>query len=226
MDVIEKCLRERKELTWFNIIETIYSLARGCTNFKPTLAVGFIKFFGAKSVLDISSGWGDRLIGAIACGARYWGCDPNPSVHEGYEKIIDVLCPICDVEKCTLVCSPFESVMLPEERFDMILTSPPYFDVEKYCDDATQSTALYPSVDEWYQKFLITSLKKAWTVLNSGGHMVIHINDAPGKKPYTVRMRNEVTRTFDGAVYLGVMGKVNEGEKPWKARPVFIWKKR
>ena len=44
----------------------------------------------AKTVLDTSMGWGDRLTVFFASNAtHYIGCDPNPNTFERYHKMIE-----------------------------------------------------------------------------------------------------------------------------------------
>ena len=45
----------------------------------------------AKTVLDTSCGWGDRLAGFFASDAEeYIGCDPNPNTYKQYMKQIEL----------------------------------------------------------------------------------------------------------------------------------------
>ena len=49
-----------------------------------------IEHFNSKKILDMSSGWGDRLVGAMACNIDcYHGFDPNSCLHPGYKKMIE-----------------------------------------------------------------------------------------------------------------------------------------
>ena len=41
-----------------------------------------------------------------------------------------------------------------ENHFDTIFTSPPYFNVEKYSDEDTQSYVRYKNIDSWNKNFL------------------------------------------------------------------------
>ena len=50
-----------------NLREAIYNLTRECTSFRPTIVVSIVKMFNSNVILDFSAGWGDRLIGAMAC---------------------------------------------------------------------------------------------------------------------------------------------------------------
>ena len=40
-----------------------------------------------------------------------------------------------------------------ENQSDLVFTSPPYFDTEKYSDDEAQSYLLYPKLDLWLENF-------------------------------------------------------------------------
>ncbi len=237
-----------KTLTLEKLNDAVYSKVRGCNNFRPMLMSGFIKHFGAKSVLDFSAGWGDRLIGAIAAGyveksiydddyesarftishIRYVGVDPNPCVHEGYKKIIERW---GDSSKHTVIKAPFQTAQLPDEKFDLVLTSPPYYDLEIYSDDADQSTSEFKSLDSWFDGFLITSLKKCWAHLNVNGHMIVVINNVRGGPDYVMRMIRAVSE-FSGAEYLGVVSYADKIEAKhgrnafYKSpQPMWIWRK-
>ena len=82
-------INEKKELT-----KDVYISAfrLGCyiaTQFKPNVAKTFYEMTNAKTVLDTSMGWGDRLTGFYASNATtYIGCDPNPNTFERYKKMI------------------------------------------------------------------------------------------------------------------------------------------
>lgn len=215
--------------------DAVYAKIIGCNNFRPGLMAGAIKYFGAKSVLDFSAGWGDRLIGAISQDVRYVGVDPNPCVHVGYKDIISTFAR--DPSKYTLIQSPFQTTKLPErddgqlETYDLVFTSPPYFNLEIYSTDANQSVSEFSELETWFTNFLLVSLKKAWDVLNACGHMVIIINNIRGKPDFVMRMVSEVS-TWEHAEYLGVLSyadKINEGGSDIKYKspqPMWIWKKQ
>ena len=49
----------------YNLRETIYKSVKLCNNFRITLALTILDIFKPTKWLDISSGWGDRLLSAI-----------------------------------------------------------------------------------------------------------------------------------------------------------------
>ena len=60
------------------------------TQFKPVVAKADLQENNkAKTVLDTSCGWGDRLAGFFASNAEeYYGCDPNPNTYRRYQEQI------------------------------------------------------------------------------------------------------------------------------------------
>lgn len=205
--------------------DKIYSKVIGCNNFRPGLMVGAIKYFGAKSVLDFSSGWGDRLIGAIASDVYYIGVDPNDCVHNGYNEILETF-----GGKAKLIKSPFQTADIGCEKVDLVFTSPPYFDLESYSHEKGQSNVDYPNINNWFNDFLIVSLKKAWSHLNEGGHMVIIINDIKpgGHHPtgiqYVEKMIKEME--LEDSLFLGTISYAEFKNNYYKSpQPMWIWKK-
>lgn len=207
-----------------------YQKVRGCNNFRPSLARGLIRATGARSQLDISAGWGDRLIGALAAGIRYVGVDPNECVHPGYDEIIQTLGT--DAPQPLLIQSPFETAELPAETYDLIMTSPPYFDLEVYSAAETQSISRFGAVDAWLDGFLMPSLAKAWERLNPGGYMIIIINIARGGRDYVSDMLQRA-RSFEQCEYLGLLPYGTKIERPRPGQyqhkspqPMWIWQKK
>ncbi len=51
----------------FSHIVLSFHQVNGCNVFKPEAARVICEAFGATHVLDISAGWGDRLLGCMSC---------------------------------------------------------------------------------------------------------------------------------------------------------------
>lgn len=191
------------------------------TNFSPVIAVSIYKLFNSKKILDMSSGWGDRLLAAITHDDNYnidyyYGVDPNKCLFDGYKSIINTS---KNPHKFILINDVFENVHI-NKTFDLMFSSPPYFDFEKYTTDNSQSYIQYNSVDEWLNKFMFVSILKIYSLLEINGHMCINISDT-GNIPYVYRIMQFVEKN-KGFTFLGVIGfaKVNVTH-----RPIYIFKK-
>jgi 16S rRNA G966 N2-methylase RsmD len=194
------------------------------TNFKPTNLAGVIELYGCKRILDFSAGWGDRLAAAIGKEVdRYVGVDPNPCLYKGYKEIIDKLNVCTNV---SMIESPFQTAELGDEMFDLVFTSPPYFALEIYSQKEGQSIE-HDSLEEWYNEFLMVSIKKSWEHLIVGGILGVNINDY-GTKRYIQRMVADVNK-FSDSEYHGTIfysAKMVDGVMVApNPQPIFIWKK-
>jgi hypothetical protein len=76
-------------------------------------------------------------------------------------------------------CNPAEDFDFTpyHDKVDLIFTSPPYFNVEKYSDDETQSWVRYKTIDVWNKEFLHKALERMIPTLKKGGIMAINISD-------------------------------------------------
>lgn len=131
-------------------------------------------------VLDFSAGWGDRLVGAAAAKTvlSYQAFDPNTDLIPGHTAIIERLVDEPRRKNFSVIYEPAQHVELPYGRtYDLIFTSPPFFDLEIYTDKAGQSVLDFTTRDAWLVGFLFVCFRKFWKVLEFGGHMAIHMSD-------------------------------------------------
>lgn len=185
---------EKFRLTLLNALWTLKveevtpAVLRSCIGLRKYIAAQFrasaakvvYDQFSGGRVLDLSSGWGDRLAGFAASSAdEYVGIDPNPRVHVGYKEQIDFYerlngSPV----NAKMIQGCAEDVDLSSHgKFDLVFTSPPYYNIERYNTDESQSYKRYRKCDDWLNGFLFKALDNGWSVLNSGGVMMINISD-------------------------------------------------
>ena len=153
------------------------------TTFMPPYAKSIYEHFNAESVLDPCAGWGDRLVGAAAssCVKKYVCFDPNRSLRPGYAKLMELFghsAVKLDDEHIhfsnNFQChaQPFESgaLELESESFDLVFTSPPFFEYEMY-------NPLNPKYIDWLKEFYTPLFIQACRCVKFGGHVCIHIGD-------------------------------------------------
>lgn len=169
-----------------NILRTMIGLRKYiCSQFKPNVAKIIYDMFESENILDFSMGWGDRLAGFYASehGKHYVGIDPrkeNHSIYEEQAKFYDKHLGFFEHErKSEFHCSPAEDFDFTpyNEHFDMVFTSPPYFSVERYSYDDTQSWVRYKDINDWNKDFLQATLGKIWGSIKSGGYLLVNISD-------------------------------------------------
>lgn len=212
----------------YNVREALYWKSSECSAFNPVVMLYFIHKFGARSVLDPCAGWGDRLIAAMAAGIRYVGVDPNEDLFAGYQNIYDFFTKASGNPRVTLICSPIQDADLPmipdlgntmhPEMFDMVFTSPPYWNLEEYTG-AGQVTET--SESSWCWNFLWPMLDICVGRIRPGGHIVLNLNQRQGQT-YVARMLEYMSKKPD-IKYLGVISYTDTRiENP---QPVWIWRK-
>ena len=233
------------------------------SQFKPSIAKGFYDYFQSDKVLDFSAGWGDRLAG-FYCGdttKHYVGIDPNTNNHPNYKKQVEFYekhrTMFEQEKKVDLICSPAEDVDFTkyENYFDTIFTSPPYFNVEKYSDEDTQSYKRYTNIDSWNEDFLHSTLGKLIFTLKKDGIIAVNISDvysAPDKGYLEIcNPMNDYLKS-QGMEYYGCIGmemtkrfnsggagnakseyfneelkeKTQETQNTAFGEPIWIWKKK
>lgn len=139
-------LSELRRGIYFN-----YKLAKS-TMYRPQMAKMVVTNLGAKRVLDPCAGWGGRMLGVVAAGAEYVAFEPNTETYEGLLKLIKLL----GIEDKVRIIkdSALEMDKYDIGEFDLILTSPPYFDLEVYSHEDTQSIKGCDTYSMWVNNFL------------------------------------------------------------------------
>jgi hypothetical protein len=195
--------------------------------FNPTWGVALLELvfnipkekLSKKKWLDISAGWGDRLLTAMALDMDYIGYDPNIELRQGHSEMIKMF---GNSDRHKVIYEPFETATLPNGPYDVILSSPPYFNLEEYAPNQKgQSIVSYPEFNEWMVNFLFVSLSRAWEKLDIEGYLILHLGDA--RTIVTCEATNIFIENYlIGASWEGVIGIQPHQGFP---RPVWVWKK-
>ena len=122
------------------------------TIYRPLMAKTIINYFQVKSVLDVCTGWGGRMLGTISENIHYTGIEPCIQTYQGLCNIRDTL----SLQNVELINDTAENIlanMSDDKIFDMALTSPPYYNLEIYSDELNQSLQ-YGSYEKWIELFL------------------------------------------------------------------------
>jgi len=198
------------------------------SNFRPTVA----KYIYDKycppggTVLDPCAGYGGRLFGAWASDKvdYYVGIDPDPNQIDGNARMALDLHHVESRLTSYLRKIPFEDFKVFEKSYDLIFTSPPYFDTEKYSYDKRQSWMRYRVYDKWVEKFLEPLIKKSYSFLRSGCYFILNVGN-----PITddaVRIGNEVFGEYEDVLQMRlsrVLGSRNPNK--FKLEPIYVWRK-
>jgi hypothetical protein len=166
-DRIRWTLAERPNFDGFCGSTTMPMLShRAPSDFPALLARDLINEFSRErgaSILDPCHGWGGRMLGFLLAdrAGSYHGFDPSPVAHRGVQSMFNDLVALTPLrEKHAIVeMLPYEEAELEEAAYDFALTSPPYFDTERY-DGELQSHRRYATFEEWAGGFFSALMEK------------------------------------------------------------------
>lgn len=141
------------------------------TMFRPHLAKMICDYYKPTIVLDPCAGWGGRMLGVVASGAKYIAYEPNTETYKHLEEVASFL-GIQD--KVELYNEDSGKAIFPAH--DLVLTSPPYYNLEVYSQEETQSENQFDTYEEWLEKWLFPLVQKSakdtktlcWNVANVG----------------------------------------------------------
>jgi len=219
------------KLVEFNIRKSVKVFgAQSVSNFRPTIAKWVYTKFHAENVLDPCTGFGGRLLGAICSNIKsYTSTDPSMTIYQGNTNLYKALSGLelmPHYPKINLIFSPFEDFKTCD-KYDLIFTSPPYFDIEKYSDTHnTQSYLRYPKYEIWKEKFLKVLIEKSYDYLLPGGHLVLNVGN-----PIIEDTKEIGSKIFHNnpEIYQMRLSKIlGNGQKnniSHKTEPIFAWKK-
>jgi SAM-dependent methyltransferase len=149
-------------------------------NFRPTVARSLIARYTPEggNVLDFAAGFGGRLLGALSLPVTYIGIDPAHPQIMGLRGMAEYLAAsTCGRAHLHHGCAEDKMKEFRSGSFDFVFSSPPYFNLEKYSSEATQSRIRYPRYKCWKDLFLFAVMSQAYRVLKNGGRLAINVSN-------------------------------------------------
>jgi len=131
------------------------------------------------SVLDFSSGYGGRMMGAMTSRMRYHytGIDPNTRTYAGLNALGELLTEQNQGLGYEMHNIPSEEFDPEPGAYDAAFSSPPYFNLETYCDEPTQCMNRYPALDSWFEGYVTPTLEMIHRALARDGMYAVNIAD-------------------------------------------------
>lgn len=136
------------------------------TMYRPQMAKLICDTYKPKTVLDPCAGWGGRMLGTVASGAHYYAFEPNTETYKNLKNLIDFL----GIEQSVTLIND-DALQLCKYNIpnvDLVLTSPPYYDLEVYCRENTQSIANHSTYDSWSNGWFKELIKLCLGKLDNG----------------------------------------------------------
>ena len=136
---------------------------------KPINAKIIIDIFKPNCVLDFCVGWGSSLVGSCSLDInKFIGIDKNPDLIEplsNMKKQLKLLNSKTDIE---LIFNDALLVDYSKLSYDMVFSSPPYYNKEVYVGSEKQT------IEEW-NKWYIRIFSITYKYLKTGGNYLLNI---------------------------------------------------
>ena len=157
------------------------------SNFRPTAAKYIYETYGGDGVtLDMSCGWGGRLLGALSSNRNihYVGTDVNTNNIGCYENLGEFYNKNCNgTNTYEIYYEPAElihknkSFQKYKGEISLCITSPPYFGREIYSLDKEQSCIKFSNYHDWLDGYYEPMIKNCYDYLKPRGHLVLNVAD-------------------------------------------------
>jgi DNA modification methylase len=199
------------------------------SNFRPVVARQLVRAFSADGarVLDFSAGFGGRLLGVVSLDRFYVGIDPAIRQIAGLHRLY------CSVRryvpgKAELYHACAEDLLpeIPDRFVDLIISSPPYFDREKYSEELSQSYLRYPQFSNLIDHFFAPVLRHSTRTLKPGGLLLLNVTDHPdfNLKDISIELCKEYV-VFAGWIPYPMRSNPVRQTDPLKREPILVFQK-
>ena len=152
------------------------------TNFAPMRAKAIFEQFCPKGgvVYDYSCGFGGRMLGCLTSKNNYTyiGCEPCSDTYHNLNQLggyIEEVTKRKNSFKVYNECS--EDLQLEEASVDFAFSCPPFYGLERYSDEDTQSINRHPKYEEWLEGYVRPTIRNCYNALKNGALYGVDISD-------------------------------------------------
>lgn len=176
MDEVRRWGLQGMSQLWMSWIRRAVYMRAGLANssyYRPHFSKQIIEMSGIEegTLYDPCAGWGGRMLGTLAAGWRYRSCEPNPVTWQNLERMQQFLAQDAGaVFDCSILQQPAETFDVGSiAPVDIVLTSPPYFNLEIYNQNSDQSYHQFDTYDSWEKNWLVPLINRCLDALNPAG---------------------------------------------------------
>jgi len=134
-------------------------------------------------LLDPCTGFGGRLLGCAASHkvVLYNGIDMAEKTIDGLKETEKFLKQVGNEMEMKFICEDCNEAMPRiKDQFDVIMTSPPFLDMEEY-----EGVEVEHDYKRWIKVFVKTFVNNCYERLTKGGKLMIYSENINSKQPFT-----------------------------------------
>lgn len=159
--------------------------------FSPNTARKIYETFCPKenaNILDYSCGFGGRMLGSVSptYHYHYYGIEPNTHLMESLKSFGKFINTQCDFDYHLYCQGSEDKIDELKGNIDFAFSSPPYFDLERYCTEETQSIVKFPEYNSWLKGYVEPTIKNIWEYLKPDGLFAVNIKNSTYKSGFNL----------------------------------------
>ena len=184
------------------------------------------KYCSGVEVLDPCAGWGNRLSATVSLGKNYYGIEPATKTYMALKAMEAWFKEHQEKSTITILKDGAENPPnYMDSFFDLCITSPPYFNLEEYSYEDSQSCKRYSSYESWVDNFLKIMIDNVYGSLKSGACFILNVGDVGKINLTEISMELCLKVGFSLENHYSLRPFKRPGmDKDWK-EPVFVFRK-
>ena len=186
-EMLSKCLKgyisryplRSMRTAFFQLARLLWNTA---TNFAPMRAKAIYEYLAAPgaTIYDYSCGFGGRMLGALCSrnNYHYIGCEPNTETYVHLQELGEYIGEALNTPSRYQIynqCS--EDLHLSPRSIDVAFSCPPFFGLERYSNEPTQSYNRFPQYSKWLEGYVRPTIQNIREALKDSGVMAVDIVD-------------------------------------------------
>lgn len=207
-----------------NVMAGIRMLGAMPTNFRPMNVKALLNRYCpiGGTYYDYAMGFGGRLLGTGAGNIKdykYIGTDPNTETFTNLKKLKGYINEVIPRFKATLHNKCSEDLILASDSIDYAFSSPPYFNLETYSSDETQSYNKFNNLDSWIENYMKPTIQNIWNGLKNDRWFQMNLADFKGKSreikivDKIIKIAEEIGFIYDGTLTLTVPKRAGQYDR-------------
>lgn len=168
----------------FNMRTVFFSTARyiwpAPINYAPMRAKAIYEIFCPENgvIYDYCAGFGGRMLGALSSKKNftYIATDPNTETYQHLQELGQYIETVTNRKNSYQIYNKCaEDLILKENSVDFAFSCPPFFTLEKYCDEETQSINKYKDYNDWLELFVRPTIQNCKKAIKDNGIYAVDI---------------------------------------------------
>jgi len=153
------------------VLKEVYNICISAINIiRPLVYMEIYAKYKPRTILDFCAGWGGAAVAASALGIeKYIGIEINGALKEPYDSLTSYLKTKSNT-KIEMLFQDALHIDYAKYDYDFVFTSPPYYFIQKY-----ENNAEYSSKKEMDETFYIPIFTKTYNGLKPGGYYIINV---------------------------------------------------